>query len=225
MANYMFSNYVIEGEKSELDEFEAMLRRLEAMEEKDFPIKDVSWGSKWLGFIVNELGENYEEFNSKGCWYNLERRSDGVLSIDMESAWFPPEDLMDLIAEKWPSFEFYFYREEPNSDVFETNDVEGKYFPRRYRLLACVPVKGEDGKEEFVDFEEYLNSEEDVIAFANDKMRHPISSLDDIETWDSELQALNEEKEGDDDWEECYVYVSEIEVLEYLDFDDIEPIC
>ena len=45
MANYMLSNYVIEGKKAELDEFEAMLRRLEAMKEEGFPIKDVSWGS------------------------------------------------------------------------------------------------------------------------------------------------------------------------------------
>ena len=213
MANYMLSNYVIEGDKTELDEFEAMLRRLEAMEEKDFPIKDISWGSKWLGFVVNELGEDYTEFNCKGCWNNLKRRSDGVMSIDMDSAWWPPEDLIELIADKWNSFQFYFYREELGSGVFQTNDVDGKYFPQRYHLFSYVPIKGEKEKEEFVEFEEYLNSEDEVIAFVNDTLHHSVTSLADIESWDNELQTLNEEKEDDEDWEECFIYVNEIDVL------------
>ena len=75
----MLSNYVIEGKKAELDEFEAMLRRLEAMKEEDFPIKDVSWGSTWLGFIINELGQDWNGYNCKGAWYDLERRGDDAL--------------------------------------------------------------------------------------------------------------------------------------------------
>ena len=225
MANYCTTKLVFEGDKAELDEFEAMLRRLEAMEEKDFPVNDVSWGSKWLGFIVYELGENWEEFNCKGTWYDLSRLADNVLALTTESAWSMCDDILNLITDKWPSLQYYYYAEEQGCDIFETNDVEGEYFPQRFYLRGAVPVKGEDGKEELVDFEEYLNSEEDVIAFVNDKLHHPISSLDDIETWDSELQALNEEKVDDDNWEECFIYVNEIEVLVNLDFDDIEPIC
>lgn len=98
------------------------------MKEKDFPIKDVSWGSKWLGFIINELGQDWNGFNCKGAWYDLERRGDDTLAITFESAWTAPEDMLALIAEKWPSFKYYFYREEPGSEVYETNDVEGKIF-------------------------------------------------------------------------------------------------
>ena len=205
MANYMLSDYVIEGKKAEIDEFEAMLRRLEAMKEEDFPIKDVSWGSKWLGFIINELGQN-----CKGAWYDLERRGDDALAITFESAWAAPEGMLALIAEKWPSFKYYFYREEPGSEVFETNDVEGKYFPRRYYLRGVVPNESEDAEDGLLDFDEYLNTEEDALAYMSDKLNHPIKSIDDIEAWNEDLENLAEENA---DYCDCYIWVNKIDVL------------
>lgn len=212
MANYYFSNYVIEGQKAELDEFEAMLKRLEAMEEKDFPIKDVAWGSCWLGFIVNELGEDPEGYNCKGSWYDLVRRSEGTLALSMDSAWWPPEDVMDLVAERWPSLDFYFYREQPESEVFETNDDDGKYFPRRYRLMGYLPVKNEKGEMEMIDFEEYPASEEDVINYVSTNLQHPIESLDEIDEWNEQLEKDAEEGLFDD-VEDPFIYINEIEVL------------
>ena len=222
MANYMLSNYVIEGKKAELDEFEAMLRRLEAMKEEDFPIKDVSWGSTWLGFIINELGQDWNGYNCKGTWYDLERRGGDALAITFESAWEAPEGMLALIAERWPSFKYYFYREEPGSEVFETNDVEGKYFPRRYYLRGLVPNDSEEAMDGFLQFDEYMNTEEDALAYMCNKLNHPIKSLADIETWNAELEKLSEEN---DDYCDCYIYMNEIDVLVELDFDGIEPIC
>ena len=210
MANYMLSDYVIEGKKAEIDEFEAMLRRLEAMTEKDFPIKDVSWGSKWLGFIINELGQDWEGFNCKGAWYDLERRGDDALAITFESAWTAPEDMLALIAEKWPSFKYYFYREEPGSEVYETNDVEGKYFPRRYYLRGIVPSDSEEAEDGLLEFDEYLNTEEDALAYMCDKLNHPVKSIDDIEAWNEDLENLAEEN---DDYCDCYIWVNKIDVL------------
>ena len=222
MANYMLSNYVIEGKKAELDGFEAMLRRLEAMKEEGFPIKDVSWGSTWLGFIINELGQDWTGYNCKGTWYDLERRGDDALAITFESAWEAPEGMLALIAERWHSFKYYFYREEPGSEVFETNDVEGKYFPRRYYLRGLVPNDGEEAMDGFLQFDEYLNTEEDALAYMCNKLNHPIKSLADIETWNAELEKLGEEN---DDYCNCYIYMNEIDVLVELDFDGAEPIC
>lgn len=212
MANYVFSNYVIEGKKSELDEFESLLRRLESMEEKDFPVKDISWGSRWLGFIVNELGGDLDQYNCKGEWFGLERRSDDALAIDIDSAWWPPEDLMNLIADKWPSFNYYFYHEEPGSEMFETNDVNGKYFPRRYRLFGYIPIKNEEGEMEEVGFEEYPASEKDVINYVSTNLQHPIKSIDDIDAWNKQL-----EKDADDGLfdgvQYPFIYIDEIKVL------------
>lgn len=210
MANYMLSDYVIEGKKAELDEFEAMLRRLEAMKEKDFLIKDVSWGSKWLGFIINELGQDWNGYNCKGAWYDLERRGDDALAITFESAWTAPEDMLALIAEKWPSFKYYFYREEPGSEVYETNDVEGKYFPRRYYLRGIVPRDSEEAEDGLLEFDEYLNTEEDALAYMCDKLNHPVKSIDDIEAWNEDLENLAEENA---DYCDCYIWVNKIDVL------------
>ena len=227
MANYCVTKLVFEGDKVELDDFEAILRRLEAMKEEDFPVNNVSWGSKWLGFIVNEFGEDYRDFNCKGCWYDLERRGDTVLALTTESAWSKCDDVLSLVTDKWPSLNYFYYAEEPNSDYFETNDAEGKYFPQRFFMIGTVPVKDENDQMSFVDFDEYLNTEQDVLDFVGHKLHHPIESIDDITKWNDDLEALNEEHEDDEDWEECYIYVNKIDEADnesYFSFDDIEPV-
>lgn len=211
MANYVFSNYVIEGKKAELDEFESLLKRLESMEEKDFPVKDISWGSRWLGFLVNELGGDLDQYNCKGEWFGLERRSDDALALDINSAWWPPEDLMNLIADKWPSFNYYFYREEPGCEMFETNDVDGKYFPRRYRLFGYIPIKNEEGEMEGVEFEEYPASEDDVINYVSTNLQHPIESIEDIDEWNKQLEENTDDSLFDG--VNPYIYIDEIKVL------------
>ena len=194
MANYYFSDYVFEGDKKELDEMEAMLRRLEAMKEEDFPIKDVAWGSTWNGFVFHDFGYDPEEFEStKGAWCDLKRLNDDALSIHIESAWFAPDDMVDLFCEKWPSLEAYYYREQPESEIYEKHDEEGKYFPFNYILIGEVPMKDENGEEEAFPVEERFNTQEDAFEWITKELHHPVASVEDIKKW---CEELNEADDG-----------------------------
>ncbi len=209
MANYYFSDYVFEGDKKELDEMEAMLRRLEAMKEEDFPIKDVAWGSTWNGFVFYEFGYVKKDIGSaKGAWHNLKRINDNALSIHIESAWFAPDDMIDLFYEKWPSLKGYYYREQPESGIYEKHDPEGKYFPFNYILTGEVPMKDENGEEEAIPVEERFNTQEDAFEWIAKELHHPVANVEDIEKWCAELE------EADDDF---FITLNEIEGLYTLD--------
>ena len=85
-----------------------------------------------------------------------------------------------------------------------------------------MPSDSEEAEDGLLEFEEYLNTEEDALAYMCNKLNHPVKSLVDIETWNAELEKLSEEN---DDYCDCYIYMNEIDVLVELDFDGIEPIC
>lgn len=194
MANYYLSDYVFEGEKKELDEMEAMLRRLEAMKQKDFPIKGVSWGSTWNGFVFHEFGFDPEKFHTaKGAWYDLKRLNGNALSIHIESAWWAPDDMIDLFCEKWPSLKTYYYREQSGSGIFEKNDSEGKYFPFNYILEADIWVKDEKGKGKPFTVEERFNTQEEAFEWITKELHHPVASVEDIKKW---CEELNEADDG-----------------------------
>ena len=193
MANYYLSDYVFEGEKKELDEMEAMLRRLEAMKQKDFPIKGVSWGSTWNGFVFHEFGLDPEKFHTaKGAWYDLKRLNGNALSIHIESAWWAPDDMIDLFCEKWPSLRAYYYREQPESGIYEKDDREGKYFPFNYILVGDILMKDENGEEEYSPVEERFNTQEEAFEWIAKELHHPVASVEDIENWSEELAEADE---------------------------------
>lgn len=208
MTNYYFSDYVFEGDKKELDEMEAMLRRLEAMKEEDFPIKDVAWSSTWNGFVFNEFGYDPEEFETaKGSWDDLQRLNDNALSIHIKSAWFAPDDMIDLFYEKWPSLRTYYYREQPKSLIYEKHDEEGKYFPFNYILIGDVPQKDENGEDESSFVEERFNTSDEAFEWIANVLHHPVACVQDIDDWSLELQ------EADKGW----IILIEIEGLYTLD--------
>ena len=193
MANYYFSDYVFEGDKKELDEMEAMLRRLEAMKEEDFPVKDVAWGSTWNGFVFHEFGLDPEKFHTaKGAWYDLKRLNGNALSIHIESAWWAPDDMIDLFCEKWPSLKTYYYREQSESGIYEKDDREGKYFPFNYILVGDILMKDENGEEEYSPVEERFNTQEEAFEWIAKELHHPVASVEDIENWSEELDEADE---------------------------------
>ena len=113
MANICITNYVIEGEKSELD---ALYQTMKALQEKD------------LSSLVQKLGKNPEEVECRGEWTDLERQEE-VLRVTFETAWTPCYEVMASLKEAYPSFRIFYQAEEPGNEVYLKNDAEGKYFP------------------------------------------------------------------------------------------------
>jgi hypothetical protein len=113
MANICTTNYVIEGEKNELDALYETMKNLQ---------------SQGLGQLVKALGKNPDEVMCRGEWSDLERQDD-TLRMTFETAWTPCYEVTNLLKATHPSLRIYYKAEEPGCGVYLKNDAEGKYFP------------------------------------------------------------------------------------------------
>lgn len=125
MANICTTNYVIEGEKNELDALYETMKNLQGQA---------------LGQLVKALGKDPDEVMCRGEWSDLERQDD-TLRMTFETAWTPCYEVTDLLKEKFPSIHIYYKAMESGCEVYLRNDAEGKYFPekvdgRPYQLMT-----------------------------------------------------------------------------------------
>ena len=112
MANICTTNYVIEGEKNELDALYETMKNLQGQA---------------LGQLVKALGKDPDEVMCRGEWSDLERQDD-TLRMTFETAWTPCYEVTDLLKEKFPSIRIYYKAVEPGCEVYLKNDAEGKYY-------------------------------------------------------------------------------------------------
>ena len=113
MANICTTNYVIEGEKEELDALYQMMKEQQ---------------ENLLGCLVKTLGKNPEEVECRGEWIGLEHQGD-TLCVTFETAWTPCYEVTNLLKEAYPSLRIFYKAVEPGCEVYLKNDAEGKYFP------------------------------------------------------------------------------------------------
>ena len=113
MANICATNYVIEGEKKELD---ALYQKMKGLQGQS------------LGQLVEALGKNPDEIMCRGDWSDLERHGD-TLRMTFETAWTPCYEVTNLLKSVYPSLRIFYKAEEPGCEVYLKNDAEGKYFP------------------------------------------------------------------------------------------------
>ena len=113
MANICTTNYVVEGEKKELDALYETMKNLQ---------------SQGLGQLVKALGKNPDEVMCRGEWSDLERQDD-TLRMTFETAWTPCYEVTNLLKTTYPSLRIYYKAVEPGCEVYLKNDAEGKYFP------------------------------------------------------------------------------------------------
>ena len=113
MANICITNYVIEGEKKELDTLYQKMKELQGQN---------------LGQLVESLGNPPDEVMCRGEWADLEREDD-TLRVTFETAWTPCYEVTDLLKATYPSLRIFYKAEEPGNGVYLKNDAEGKYFP------------------------------------------------------------------------------------------------
>ena len=113
MANICATNYVIEGEKKELD---ALYQKMKGLQGQS------------LGQLVEALGKNPDEIMCRGDWSDLERHGD-TLRMTFETAWTPCYEVTNLLKSVYPSLRIFYKAEEPGNELYLKNDAEGKYFP------------------------------------------------------------------------------------------------
>ena len=102
MANICTTNYVIEGEKKEL---EALCQTMKEQQENN------------LGCLVKALGKNPEEVECRGVWTDLEHQGE-TLRVTFETAWTPCYEVTALLKEVYPSLRIFYKAEEPGCEVY-----------------------------------------------------------------------------------------------------------
>ncbi len=193
MPNWSFSSYVIEGKKSEIDELEELMNRLDSTEK---PAVENGFGTNWLGCIVHELGADWNEVRCRGSWSDLKRLDECAISMNTETAWAPCNETFDLICQHFPSLRYYYSSEEPNMCEYWTNDVEGKYFPERYYIDLCTPKEDYDS--------EYFKTLDDALRWMQENYSKDIKTKEDFE-------ALCEKWEEESEDAYCYLYEFKID--------------
>ena len=121
MANICITNYVIEGEKTELD---ALYETMKKLQDSGASVEYATG----LGLLVEALGKEPNEVMCRGGWTTLEREGD-ILRMTFETAWTPCYEVTDLLKTTYPSLRIYYKAVEPGCEVYLKNDAEGKYFP------------------------------------------------------------------------------------------------
>ena len=89
MANICVTNYVIEGEKTELD---ALYEKMKKLQDGGAPVEYATG----LGLLVEALGKDHNEVMCRGGWSELERSGD-ILRTTFETAWTPCYEVTDLL--------------------------------------------------------------------------------------------------------------------------------
>lgn len=135
MPNWCSTAYVIEGNAKEMEVLYKLMKRLQERKE---PIVKNSFGTTWLGCLVDTLGGDWNEIGCQGAWNSLERVGD-TLRFATKTAWAPCTETFDWVCRKFPSIRCFYQAEEPGRAIYETNDSEGKYFPEKYRVELSTP--------------------------------------------------------------------------------------
>ncbi|MBR2026362.1 MAG: hypothetical protein IKA07_04415 [Alistipes sp.] len=186
MANICFTQYVVEGDMSELKDLYAKMRSLE---EGKAPLVDDGADKTWLANLVNLLGGDYNDYDCRGSFYDVELNTEkGILTYSVQSKWVELEQVRDFLEEHYSSLTFYFRAEEGGCAIYETNDLKSKYFERHKLSFNNI---------DFERIELYFFTLQELFDKVSELMDEKVDSLE-------EMQRLFDEYNGDSEAELCY---------------------
>lgn len=192
MANWASTSYCIEGSKEDLKKIFKAID--EFMTEKRKP-KDEKTDKGWEGNILEALGASEEQmkiYYLRGFIQTYEL-DDNVLRVAAEEAW-DITDFRKVLKQLMPELIIYYCVEETGFEIYQTNDMNGKYF--KYNFLVDCCVKGEYQYEEF-------ETKEQAMKFVANLLEKEEVTEEEVEDW-------NDEHQNDDD----YIYIHEFEYAE-----------
>lgn len=168
MPNWCHTDYVIEGPKKDLDKIESALKN---------PVETKEASIDWVGNILISLGINPDEYSRMRGFLEYWNYESDVISITFEDAWYKT-DFDVALKDKFPELNIYYALEEPGMGIYETNDVDGKYFPERFYVDTCINGNYQAGY--FTTEEKALKWIEELSGCSNDS---------DIENFNSRVDS------------------------------------
>ena len=195
MANWASVNYTIEGPISDLN---LLMNAIQ-----NTPIRD--YGTREEADILSILNiklDNIKHSDGRGLYLRGSITSaewghdNTTIIINAEEAW-GVVDFKDVLKVIFPNIKIYYSVEEPNDEVYATNDVQGKYYPDRFYVDACI-----EG-----DFDyNYFSTSTDMYQW--------LSEITGTRVYDEEtLNAFNSEYEDEGLDDENYIHVHEFKVI------------
>ena len=178
---------------------------VEGTKEAIHKLKDaIDAADGWARNALENLGLDPEQYDTHRVEWNnaaVEDKEDySVLSFDED---FPYErgDIIDQLMEtdlfKGKLTALYYFAEEmANSELCETNDSEGKYWPNR----LSVSIEDEDGEQDWF----YCRDEQELAAIAHERYGVP-AELNDVAAIKQFVDNRSEEDEA--------MWVTPIEVV------------
>ena len=197
MPNWNTTDYTLYGNKENIKRLYTDLKKTvdidRTKESKPFTFLGNSY---WLGYIKKSLLPDVEEeLPARGeisyIEEDIEDHDNDMASLKLttETAWVACSELMDKIAEKY-DLQLFYYSEESGCGIFETNDVEGHFFPSRFMV---------DSEQEGIEYYETF----DQVADAIEKLTG--IRLNDISEAEEKLDSFNTDN--------TYLIINEITVV------------
>ena len=170
MATLAKASYCIEGSKEDL-------RRL-------YKLFDFMTGSKHFlvgscdsleANILKELDTTEEQLSKNNIhgFIDTYELDENVLRIETKEVCHV-SDFRYLLAQLMPKLKIYYIFEKWENHVYNSNDTDGKYFPERYLVHACI-----NG----TTFHEYFRTEDEMKIFVSKLMGRKDVTIDEIGEW------------------------------------------
>lgn len=120
-----------------------------------------------------------------------------TIILHTEEAW-GVVDFKDVLKVIFPDIKIYYVVEEPNDEVYATNDVQGKYYPDRFYVDACI-----EGDYDY----NYFSDSVSMYQWLSEITGYVVHNEETLNTFNSDY-----ENEGLDD--ENYIHVHEFKIIE-----------
>lgn len=133
MPNWASTQYVVTGDKKQVRK---LYNKMRSIEKKVDRKKGKKYFEYQMWRLIKATGVNPDGICCRGTWSDLDLENN-VLKFNTETAWGEMNEWRNYIEEKFDVF-FYYYTEEPGCIIYETNDIEGLYFPARYQLYEEI---------------------------------------------------------------------------------------
>lgn len=182
MANWASTTYAVEGPKETLQKIEEAILNHPVAEGSD---------ENWEGNILKALDVDWEAIihNGKGLYMRgfIEKDSvtyddNGALRFWAEEAW-EVTDFNKALESKFKDIKVYYSTEEPDSDVFATNDKKGKYFPDRFYADTCINDNYQM---------EYFTKESSVYEWLSKITDGKIKTKEDVDEFNGDVKNIDD---------------------------------
>lgn len=184
MANWAYTDYVIEGPKETLEKMHEAILHHEVEE---------SSSDDWEGNVLNTLGIKWEKRQPDGSGYYMRgfiqedtvELDDNTLRFSAEEAW-GATDFNEVLEKSISGIKVYYFVEELGCEIFATNDKEHKYFLEKYYVDTCI-------NEEYDS--EYFETEDEMYEWLSNSTDGKINSPKKVEEFNDKA-----DEEGSEDF-------------------------